>query len=39
MADKYFELVEALVGEYGVERYTHEELLDYINDLVKEYQS
>mgnify|MGYP003657400594 CR=1 FL=1 len=36
---KYFELAEALVGEYGVERYTHQELLDYIHDLVKAYQS
>ena len=36
---RYEEVVEALVGDNGLGRYTHEELLDYIQDLLKAYQS
>ena len=36
---RYEEVVEALVGDYGMDRYTHEELLDYIQDLLETYQS
>tara|TARA_R110002074_G_scaffold104230_4_gene225027 strand:- start:14101 stop:14268 length:168 start_codon:yes stop_codon:yes gene_type:complete len=38
LISRYEELVEALVGDNGLGRYTHEELLDFIQDLLKEYQ-
>tara|TARA_R100000808_G_C2038771_1_gene79293 strand:+ start:208 stop:348 length:141 start_codon:yes stop_codon:yes gene_type:complete len=31
--DKYEELAELLVGDNALERYTHEELKDYIENL------